>query len=324
MPLRWIENQKLRKEKHDQPNDLELNDMNPASQWRFDLAQKIAYLYAQNPHVAAVMMGGSTARGHADRFSDVELGIFWHQPPTEANRAVVVEQSGADLIRLYPFIESEQVWCDDFMIGRTDPDRPKSGLLVEVAHHTVVFMEATLNSVLETHNPDELKQNLIAGIVDGIPLAGHDFLSTWKQQAAAYPRELALAVVKRHAQIDHFWRWKMWLERGDNRMMLYQSFSQIQLKLLYILLGINRQYYYGFKWIDVVIARLEVQPENFAERMKRIYHLEPEVGVKVLTELVEETYNLIESHLPEIDVDWYRQVFRYQRPILDQAPRQKT
>ena len=76
--------------------------MNPASQWRFDLAQKIASIYAHNPPVAAVMISGSTARGHADRFSDVELGVFWDQPPTETERAVVVEQSGADLIRLYP------------------------------------------------------------------------------------------------------------------------------------------------------------------------------------------------------------------------------
>lgn len=294
--------------------------MNPASQWRFEIVQKVAQFYAQNPHVAAVMIGGSTARGHADRFSDVELGVFWHQPPTEIERGTIVEQSGGYLIRLYPFIEEEQVWCDDFMIGRADPEQLKSGLLVEVAHHTVEYMKATLSSVLEAHNPDELKQNLIAGVFDSIPVAGHDLLNAWKKRAEAYPRELAIAVVRRHAQIDHFWRWRMWLERSDNRMMLYQSFSQIQQKLLHVLLGINRQYFFGFKWIDVVINRLEIQPRDFEQRMRSIYHLEPEKGAQTLSELVEETYALIETHLPEIDVDWLRQVFRYQRPILDQPP----
>jgi hypothetical protein len=46
--------------------------------------------------------------------------------------------------------------------------------------------------------------------------------------------------------------------------------------------------------------------------------------VKILTELVEETYNLIAIHIPKIDVDWLRRVFRYQRPILDRAPNQKS
>lgn len=51
--------------------------MNDASQWRYKLAQQVAPIYAANPHVAAVLVGGSTARGHAGRFSDIELGVFW-------------------------------------------------------------------------------------------------------------------------------------------------------------------------------------------------------------------------------------------------------
>ena len=60
--------------------------MNAASQWRHNLAHPLAPIYAANPHVAAVLLGGSTARGHADRYSDIELGVFWHQPPTDAER----------------------------------------------------------------------------------------------------------------------------------------------------------------------------------------------------------------------------------------------
>lgn len=60
--------------------------MNAASQWRHTIAKRLAPIYAANPHVAAVLVGGSTARGHADRYSDIELGVFWHQPPTDAER----------------------------------------------------------------------------------------------------------------------------------------------------------------------------------------------------------------------------------------------
>jgi predicted nucleotidyltransferase len=40
------------------------------------LARRIAPVRAATPCVAAVMVGGSIARGPADRNSDLELGIF--------------------------------------------------------------------------------------------------------------------------------------------------------------------------------------------------------------------------------------------------------
>src|SRR3954464_3093857 len=106
--------------------------MNTASQWPATLARQIAPNYAANPHVAAVLLGGSTARGHADRYSDIELGVFWHQPPTDAERQSAASAIHGDLVRLYPYDPAEEVWSDDYMLGRAQPDQPKSGVLVEV------------------------------------------------------------------------------------------------------------------------------------------------------------------------------------------------
>lgn len=55
--------------------------MTSNSQWRYEIAERVAQQYAQIPDVVAVMIGGSTARGHADKFSDIELGVFWKRPP---------------------------------------------------------------------------------------------------------------------------------------------------------------------------------------------------------------------------------------------------
>jgi hypothetical protein len=49
------------------------------SQWRKELVKQAAGIYQLNPHVDAVILGGSTARNHADKFSDIEIGVFWHQ-----------------------------------------------------------------------------------------------------------------------------------------------------------------------------------------------------------------------------------------------------
>ena len=295
-------------------------EMNEASRWRYVLAQQLAPIYAANPHVAAVLVGGSTARGHADRYSDVELGVFWHQAPTYAERQVAAEHINGDLIALYPYDPTEEVWSDDYMLGRAHPDQPQSGVLVEVVHYTTDMLRRTFDAVLDQHTPDALKQNLIAGVVDGLPLYNADLVQCWKDRAAAYPDGLAIAVINRYAQIDHFWRWEMWLHRSSNLMMLYHSFAQVQQQLLHVLLGLNRVYYFGIKWLVVVVERLTYTPPDLVLRLARVYQVAPAIGAQDLATLVEETYDLVEQHRPEVNVAWLRAVFRYRRPMWDHAP----
>lgn len=295
-------------------------EANADSLWRRTTAAQLAPLYAANPKVAAVMLGGSSARGHADRFSDMELGVFWHDGPTDADRQQVVDAAHADLMRLYAYDPDEQVWSDDYFIGRDADGQPRTGILVEIAHYTAPFMEQTLDAVLVDFSTSELAHNLIAGVVDGLPLYGEPLLESWKARAAAYPRELSIAMVRRYGIIDHFWRWEMYLARGENLMLLYQSFAQVEQRILYMLLGLNRTYYFGFKWLDVVADRLPLKPDNLVKRLSQVYKVPPDEGARLLSELVEETFALVESHLPEIDVKRLREIFRYKRPLWSESP----
>ena len=45
--------------------------MNRASNWRMQLAKQVGAAYAAHPKVAAAMVGGSTARGHADTLAEI-------------------------------------------------------------------------------------------------------------------------------------------------------------------------------------------------------------------------------------------------------------
>jgi hypothetical protein len=182
------------------------------------------------------------------------------------------------------------------------------------------FLNRAFDAVLQNYNPDPLKQNLIAGVVDGVPLHNAALVQRWKDRAAIYPEELALAVVNRYIMIDHFWRWEMWLARGDNLMMLYQAFTQIQQQLLHVLLGLNRVYYFGFKWIEVVSERLAQKPPELVRRLRQVYQLAPAEGARELAALVEETYDLVEHTLPQIDIAPMRAIFHYQRPLWDHRP----
>jgi hypothetical protein len=112
----------------------------------------------------------------------------------------------------------------------------------------------------------------------------------------------------------------MWQQRGPNLMMFSKQMVQIEEKILHMLLGLNRKYYAGFKWLDEVIHRLEVKPENFAQRIKEVHRLPPEEAAARISDLVDETYDLIEMQLPDIDVNWLRSVFHYERPTWENPP----
>ena len=45
---------------------------------------------------------GSVAREWADRYWDVELGVFWEAVPTDAERRALVARAGGDLWQLFP------------------------------------------------------------------------------------------------------------------------------------------------------------------------------------------------------------------------------
>jgi len=295
-------------------------DTNRASQWRYAFARKLVPIYAANSYVAAVILSGSTARGHADRYSDIEVSVFWRKPPADADRQAAALAIDGDLHRLYPYDPLEEVWSDVYFLGRADPDQPKSGVVVEVNHYTADYINRNFDAVLTDYNPDPLRQNLIAGIVHAVPLHNAGLIQEWQERAAIYPDGLALAVVRQNAQIDHFWRSEMWLARGDNLMMLYKSFVQAHQKMLHVLLGLNRVYYFKFKWLDVVAGRLERKPPDLVARLRRVYQVDPVEGAREVSAIVEEVYDLIEEKLPEVDVEWLRAVFRYRRPQWEQAP----
>jgi hypothetical protein len=103
-------------------------------------------------------------------------------------------------------------------------------------------------------------------------------------------------------------------------MQLYNSYAQVQHQLLHVLLGLNRVYYFGFKWIDVVAERLRYKPDDLVRRLSRVYQVAPDQGAHELTALVDETYTFVEQQFPQVDVAWLRSVFHYQRPFWDDAP----
>lgn len=282
------------------------------------LAVRIAKAYVATG-AEAVLLGGSTARGEADRHSDIELGVFWRSAPSDDQRAAAITAAGGDLHRLWPYADVDRAWFDDWFIGRR-ADEPKSGVLVEAVLMTIDDAAGVIEEVTERFDPALEKQVLLAALRDGIPLAGVELLEPWRDAARVYPDGLARAVVERHAQIEHSWRFAMYRDR-ENPMRLAEAIVDVHQRVLHALLAVNRVYWYGFKSLESVTRRLPLAPEALLPRLRRAYTAEPDELEPLLGDLVEETYDLVEAHVPGVDVERLRTLSRYRRPLWsDEQP----
>lgn len=284
----------------------------PETRMRRALAERIAKAYVSTG-AEAVLLGGSTARGEADRHSDIEVGVFWRREPTDDERAAAIAAAGGDLHRLWPYADADRAWFDDWFIGRR-AGAPKSGVLVEAVLMTVDDAAAVIEDVTVRFDPALEKQVLLAALHDGIPLAGADVLSPSRDAAAVYPDELAAAVVERHAQIEHFWRFATFRER-DNPLRIAEAITDVHTRVLHALLAVNRVYWFGFKSLEAVARRLALAPDPLLPRLRAAYTAEPDELEPLLIDLVEETYDLVEQHVPGVDVERLRTLFRYRRPL---------
>ncbi|MGN6752015.1 MAG: hypothetical protein ACTHJJ_05625, partial [Intrasporangium sp.] len=61
---------------------------------RVAIARKAVPAYAADEAVVASLVAGSVARGRADALSDIELDVYWAQPPTVTQREAAIEGAG--------------------------------------------------------------------------------------------------------------------------------------------------------------------------------------------------------------------------------------
>lgn len=276
--------------------------MDPTERRRTTVAPVLA-AYEQTDGVDAVMLGGSTARGDADRWSDIEVGVFWSRPPTPAERV-----APAPAVRAGTPVEEGSPWYDYLSLD---------GIAIDVEHALSSAVEETLDRVLVECVPDPAGLSLLKGLVDGREIGGRrpELVESWQRRAATYPRGLAVAIVEREGAIDKFWRWQMLAER-DNPVLLAREFLRMTTQLLAVLHAVNGRYYghpLAFKRLDALEAELTHAPSALATRLRAVFTKTPPEAAEVLRQLVEETYDLVEAHLPELDVTRLRTRFHTTR-----------
>ena len=242
--------------------------------------------------MAAVRLGGSAARGHADRYSDLELFVVWAGTAQRRGPRHGDAAAGGDLVRLYR--SKHGVWAGRVEVGRRGGE-PFTGVEVDMSHCLVGTVEAW--SVSRRHATLTRRSSSRSAESSTGSRCTAQLVARWQQCAARYPDGLRVAVVRAHAQIEGLWRLDAFAAR-DNPVAGYQVLTAAHEDLLHTLLGLNRVYYSGFKSLTAVVSELPIAPADLLERIRASYPLEEGRSKAMLTALVEETHDLVEEHSP--------------------------
>ena len=215
--------------------------MSRVSQAGIALAKQIAAAYADNPMVRAILVGGSVSRGCADRYSDLEIGVFWDAPPSDDDRQEAVRRLGGELWSFQSYaVDSEGPTSEHYGLSEvTISGRRFTGRqMIDTKHLTTSAVEKSLSDVIERYDPSLDKLSLLSAIQHGVPLRGTALLESWREKAASFPEELAVKIVQ-----ENLW-FGPWFPAGyldrDDILVLHQHFVWIEQGILRVILGLHR------------------------------------------------------------------------------------
>ena len=269
-----------------------------SKKWR-DLAAHISKIYERWQITHATTIGGSVARGIADNSSDVDIFIFCNELPSEeASQNAITLLKGERWKRHNRFDRGIARDCFALEDARID-----------VEHVLITKVETELDRILKNYETD--RQQFVGGFYDCIPLSGHHLAETWINRVKAYPNGLQTAMVTKHLFPPPLWLSEIYDQKRGDFLFLQRDYVTVTEHILGMLLGLNRLYKPGeWKRVSYLIDKMTLAPENLWKRLSEPFRLPTPQGIASLTQIVEETFDLIEKHLPHINIDDARKEFR--------------
>jgi hypothetical protein len=276
-----------------------------------EVARRAAAPHVGNPAVAAVMVAGSVGRGVADQYSDLEIDVYWHTPPTDVDRRAPIDALGAELTHFWAYSEVDEEWAEEYFVDR---------LGIGLSHFLVSTVDRWLVDVVERADTADDKQMRIAAIRDGIALRGDDVLERWRAASEPYPEALAAAMVRRHLDPDVIDGWHMrhaLVDRGDT-LKLHAWFVRLTTAVFGSLLGLNRIYLASssFKWQRTLLASLPIAPPDLDQRLAAVFRATPGEAVAALEAILAETVDLVARRIPDLDLAPVHSALARLRPHL--------
>jgi Domain of unknown function (DUF4037) len=278
--------------------------MTEHSEWRISLAHKIAPVFTANPKVEACFVFGSAALGISDQYSDLELAFIWSQLPSVEELQATAQSVGVKGWEIEPYGEAKQAWLEQFYLY---------DMKVEAGHWARNTMDGIVTDVIERYDVSQNgllfeKQASASNLQRAVVLYGEDLIKHWQNRLSSYPEELAVAMVQKHLKFRPFDGQHILTERLEIPY-LYENNCAIVRWLLNLLFGLNRIYHPGFKWTRYWVEEMSIKPSRFFSRLERVFQSDAVSETLELRQLVEETFELVERTLPQIDLKQQREIF---------------
>lgn len=295
-----------------QPALLAVNGkMNHESEWRLEKGKQVAALYAKNPKLRALVVAGSVGRGWADEWSDIELDLFWDEPPTDDDRKSVIESVNGTVEYYFP-LEGDE-WSDAYLV---------KGLKFEISSFLATTIDEFIHAAIERYDLDIDKQLRFAALQNSVVLHGTAQIEQWRARLAHYPDELARRVIADNIEFGGWNGVEMLFARGD-MLLAYDLLVKTQKQVLAVLLALNRMYmaHPRGKWLVRIADCMKHKPARLAERMTFALRDGSVAGAREMHDVIEETFALVEQDFPEIDLTEAKRDARFRRTRAMENPK---
>jgi hypothetical protein len=260
------------------------------------LARWVVTHYLDTCAPRAVLLTGSTGKGDADRYSDIDMAFYYDAAiPTDGVLEAVRAKIGAERYR--PLGERAAEYCAEmYVVG---------GVEVQIGHFNQRWMERdTLDFVIAGSDPGTVQQKAVMGLLQGFALLGEDVIEDWQKRVAEVPEELARKMVEHYlGQLFPLWYVSEGVLRRDAVAWLRQTLAEAALSVVGVLAGLNRRYWSGFQFKRAhgFLESLDIAPERVADRLDGLFRVDERVAIEELERLVGETLALVRMHMPQAD-----------------------
>lgn len=247
------------------------------------------------------MVTGSVAAGTVDTFSDLDLLCYVEGPIPASIKEY--EQVKLDELSGIVIAFSDDVYAVNYEI---------QGVKCEMVYFSISFVEQKIKNLLLSKDRSFQAQTVATGILQSLSLYDKSgVLAGWKRSLSAYPEAIGRWLITEH--LDFFSRTEMeerGLERND-LVYLTEKKLQNQEKLLAVWCGLNRMYHPGkMKGLIYTLSLMEIKPSDAEFRMMNLWRVPARQSINILSDLIEDTFDLIEMYRPDLRIAEARQLFR--------------
>lgn len=281
------------------------SNLNQATKWRIELAKKLSEVYAEHTDIRMIVLGGSPSRNLSDRYSDLDIVVYWEKVDTEWLEKIPMKSLGLDRVFLRKSEDSDTCLESYYL----------DTLKADFGHTTVREWNTWTSKVIDEYATEQGLLGSVRGFLDSIPLHGEKRVQEWKSRLASYPEELANKIVKENLR---FFVKDCLLNQGYKRgdlLFFYDGLCLMFKRILNILGGLNRVYLSTEepRWISYELEHMDIKPADTWNRMKQALLSPGEEAISILEELIEETFKLVDQHMPDITISEIRR--RYQQGV---------